>query len=208
MGQSSSASRAQRAATRAEEQRRQQIADTTRQVNAVYDAPERKQQQADFLSALRERFTTDANRQKDVATRQLKFANARAGLTGGSQDVDSRRTLGEEYTRGLLEAENRAQGSLADLQARDEDSRQQLIGLAQSGADATTTAQRAGALQQANAAAARDSAFTRGLGEIFGATAEGYKKKEEAAAFRRGQQQPLGGLFTGGFAAAGRYGSR
>lgn len=195
------ADRAQREAKQAEQQRQAQIAQTTGQINQIYDAPERQKQYADFVSAVRQRYTDDANRQKGVATRQLKFANARAGLNGGTQEVDSRRTLGEEYQRGLLEAENRAQGSLADLRNRDEESRLQLTGLAQSGLDATTAAQRAGAALRTNTGAARDASGLRGLGDIFGGTVDTYKKQQDAANFRRGQQAPLGGLYTGGFAA-------
>lgn len=206
MGQDSSAKRAQREATRAEEARQARIADTTRRINKVYDAPARQQQYSDFVSAVRKRYVDDANRQKAVATRQLKFANARAGLTGGSQDVDSRRTLGEEYTRGILDSESKAQGALADLRNQDEQSRLQLIQLGQSGLDATTAAQRAGALARSNAASALDGSAVRGLGDIFGATADTYKRQQEAAAFRRGQQAPVGGLYSSGFATNFRRG--
>lgn len=178
--------RARQAAEQTEQNRQARITNTTGAINAAYDAPQRKQQYADFVNAVRQRYTDDANRQKDVASRQLKFSNARGGNTGGSTDVDTRRTLGEEYSRGILDAEGKAQGSLADLQAQDEQSRQQLIGLAQSGLDQTTAAQRAGASTQFNAASARDSAFGKGLGEVFGGTADIYKKQQEAAAFRRG----------------------
>src|SRR5688572_11550915 len=106
MGSSNSA---QRQAQRAEADRQARIASTTSRINSVYDAPGRQAQYDDFLSAVRQNYTEDATRQKTTADRDLKFSMARSGLHGGSADVDARRTAGEEFQRGILQAEDRAQ---------------------------------------------------------------------------------------------------
>jgi hypothetical protein len=185
----SSARRAQREARDAENARRDAITRTTGDVNRIYDAPERQAGYNDYLGAVRKRYTDDANRQKSVADRGLKFSLARGGLSGGSADVDARRTLGEEYTRGILTAEDKAQGAVAGLKAQDEQSRLNLIQLVQSGLDATTAAQRANAQVAQSADAARGGATLTGLGDIFGTTANLYKTQQEAAERRRGARE-------------------
>lgn len=196
---SNSAKRAQRDAERAENERRAAIAQTTSRINSIYDAPERAQQANDFLNAVRENYVRDADKQKTVADRNLKFSMARSGLVGGSADVDAKRTLGEEYTQGIISAEGKAQGALADLKAQDETSRLNLIQLAQSGLDTTTAAQRAGAAIQASAQSMKADATSKGLGDIFGATANTYKTQQENAARRQGQLAPVGSLYGNGF---------
>jgi hypothetical protein len=188
---------AQHAAQRAEESRRLAIADTTQQVNQIYDAPQRQGQYNDYASAVRKRYTDDANRQKGVADRNLKFSLARGGLAGGSADVDARRTLGEEYSRGILTAEDKAQQAVQGLRSQDEQSRMNLIQLVQSGLDATTAAQRANAGVAQTAQQAQAGAVTGGLGDIFGQTASTYKTQQDAAARRAGILAPVGGSLYG-----------
>lgn len=192
MGQHNSA---QNAAQQAEQQRQYQIGQTTNQINAAYDAPARTKQYDDFLSAVRQNYTDDATRQKGVADRGLKFSMARSGLNGGSADVDARRTSGEEFQRGILQAEDKAQGALGDLKGADEQSRLQLIQMAQSGLDATTAAQRANAAISAGAQTSLSNAKANGLGDIFGQTIKTVGSQQEAAATRRGQTSAVGSLY-------------
>lgn len=192
---SNSAGRAQREAQDAETQRRAAIVRTTGDVNRIYDAPSRQAQYADYAGAVRKRYTDDANRQKLVADRNTNFSLARGGLTGGSADVDARRTLGEEYTRGILTAEDKTQQAVQGLKTQDEQARLNLIQLVQSGLDATTAGQRALAGVQQTAEQARTGAVTGGLGEIFGTTAATYKTQQEAAARRAGTLAPVGSLY-------------
>lgn len=199
MGSNNSAEKAQREAEQAERERQARIAETTAAINEAYDAPTRQAQYTDFLNAVRQNYVSDANRQKTVADRNLKFSMARSGLVGGSADVDAKRTLGEEFTRGILDSENKAQGALADLRSQDEASRLNLIQLAQQGLDSTTAAQRAGAAIQASAQGAKADSMAKGLGDIFGTTASIYKQQQEADARRRGQLAPVGSLYGSGF---------
>lgn len=164
-------------------------------VNNIFDSPERAAQHEEFLKALREFYTADANKQKGIADRTLKFSMARNGLTGGSASVDANRTLGEEYQKGLLDAENKAQGAYSDLQGQDENTRMSLLSAVRSGLDATTAAQRAGAQMQSNAASAQSQSMAQGLGDIFGQTATTYKAGQDAAAKRRGILDAYGSFY-------------
>ena len=195
MGTSNSAKKAQKQATRAEEERQAAMGQATGRVNAVFDSPERASQLDDFINAIREAYRIDADRQKGIADRRLKFAMARGGLTGGSAAVDANRTLGEEYTRGLVDAEARAQEAQGNLRGQDESSRLGLISMIRQGLDATTAAQRAGAAMQSNAQTAKGSALAQGLGDVFGSTAELYKRSEEASERRRGERAAYGSIW-------------
>lgn len=175
--------------------RRKQIGETTDRINSIYDAPERQAQYNDFVNAVREKYLGDASKQKAIADRETKFATARSGLTGGSRDVDAKRQLGEEYTQGILQAENRAQSALGDLKAQDNSSRMNLIQMAQSGLDAGTAATRAMANVKAGTAGALADSTTQGLGDIFANSAGIYRKQQEAAAMRAGRTAPLGSLY-------------
>jgi hypothetical protein len=195
MGSSNYARRAEKRATQAEAERQTAMQGATNRVNQVFDSPERGSQIQAFLQALRDQYTTDANRQKAIADRRLKFSTARSGLTGGSAAVDSNRLLGEEYTQGILGAENRAQEAAGNLRAQDESSRMAILSMIRQGLDATTAAQRAGSAMQANAQTVEGEAMGRSLGDIFGGTADIYKTQQEAAARRRGELSVNGSVY-------------
>ena len=191
-----SGNKATKRAERAEADRQARMAAGEASVNAAFNAPARQQQYTDFLKAVREGFMLDANRQKTVADRRLKFANARSGNIGGSVATDSNRRLGEEFTKGILDSENTAQGALADLKSDDEAARQSLIGMIRSGADATTASSRMMQLGQSNALGAKSRALTAGLGDIFSGTADVYLRSEDAAARRRGARDAQVSLYA------------
>lgn len=191
-------SKAQRAAQASEDARRAAIAGTTSRVNQIYDAPSRQAQYNDFVGALREHYTGDVNRQKTVADRNSKFALARGGLIGGSAEVDANRNLGEEYQKGLLNAENRAQSGLSSLKNQDEASRMQLIQLAQSGLDSTTAASRAMSNMSADTRGNMADAQAKGLGDVFASTAATRDRQLQAAERLRGQRSPVGSVWGPG----------
>lgn len=167
----------------------------TSAVNSVFDSPERVAQRQRFLQAMREFYTGDANRRKATADRNRRFSIARGGLTGGSADASSRRVLGEEYSRGLLDAENKAQGAYADLMGQDEAARLDLLGQVRQGMDSTTAAARSAALMASNAGSAQAKAQAEGLGDIFGDTAAAYTKQQDAAERRRGIIDAYGSIY-------------
>ena len=189
--------RASDQAQRAEARRRAQIKQATTAIDRVFTG--RTGQLGEFADALRAQFGAEARKQKKVADRELKFALARGGLTGGSADVDARKLLGEEFQEGLLKGERGVQASLADLAAADEASRQNLIALAQGGASLSSGTQAAARALQSNLAGAREDAAFTGLGDIFASTRDLYVKQQEAAARRLGLSEseiysdPFGG---------------
>ncbi len=186
------------AAAASDAARTQRISNATNAINGIYDSPQRQQQYSDFLGAVRSNYSTDLNRQQDIASRQTKFASARNGLTGGSADVDARTLLGQDYDRGIVNAETKAQGALSGLKASDNQARLNLTQLAASGLDTTTAAQQAASsLQQATGQALSNST-ANGLGDVFGAATKAYQTEQQAAATRAGYRQPLGSLYGTG----------
>lgn len=173
---------AEKEAKKSERTRQANIAASTGKVNAIFDAPSRQMQYADFGNALRQMYTQDANRQKVVADRNLKFSMAKRGLTGGSAAIDAGRTLNEDYSKGILNAERKAQAAVSDLQNQDQQSRLNLTQLAQTGADATTLGRQAAEGLAASAQNAQANAMAGGLGDIFGNTAAVYQKQNAADA--------------------------
>jgi len=183
----SGSNKATRQAAAQEAERQAEIARGTDLIDQAFAA--RQPQYDDFVSALREHYTADAERQKEIADRQLRFSMARGGLTGGSAQVDANTELGREFSEGILGAERQAQVGLADLMAKDDASRMNLLALVQSGADATTAAQQAGTAMRSNIQGAKAGGLAQGLGDIFGGTANLYKQQQEAAARRRGLKE-------------------
>lgn len=172
----------------AEEARRKaQVASSTSAIDRAFAG--RTSQLDDFVNALREDFTVEAQRQKVDADRNLKFSLARGGLTGGSAAADTGTRLGEEFQKGLLSGERLSQGSLADLISADEQSRQNLIALAQGGASVTGSAKNAANALQANIAGAKSRGGIEGLGDIFGDTRGLFVQQQEAAERRRGLRE-------------------
>lgn len=194
---------AQREAQREEQARQARTTASVGRINQAFDDPRRAQQIGDFLGATRSFYMNDLNRQKADTDRGLKFAMARSGNTGGSVAIDNARRVGEEYSRGVIEADRRAQGAAADLRAQDEQSRLNLIGLAQSGMDATTGNSRALQALQNNLQAGRATATAQGLGDAFGVFANLFRRSQEEAARRRGERYVYNTVFPGGFGYSG-----
>ena len=177
-------SSAQREAQRSEEARQAAIRQGSAQVESIFSSPERQQQYQDFYSASRELGMGDLNKQKAQADRSAKFALARGGLTGGSRARDVGTQMGQDYLDGLLTVDRRAQGSMADLMGADQQSKQNLLGLVQSGLDVTTANSSAASAMRANHQAGEATRMAGGLGELFG-TAASMKNASEAERIRR-----------------------
>lgn len=195
-------------ANRQEQARQQAIAATQARVNQVFNDPSRAADIADYVGAVREFQTDDLNRQKGDADRNLRFALARGGLTGGSTQRDQQQRFGEDYSRGLLEVERRAQGAGAELQAADQDARARLIQLATSGLDATTAAQQAGAALRTNLEAGRSTAMAQGLGDMFGGVKSFAGAAKDAAEKRRAAREYGNPLYQASPINAGMFGGR
>ena len=185
-------------AARLEQERQARIAEAQKRINGVFDNPNRKGEIADFVSALRDYHLQDLDRQKATTDRELRFAMARGGLTGGSVNVDKNREFAEEYLRGRLNVENRALGAGADLEARDQDARARLIQLATSGMDTTTAAQQAAASMGSNLESARATAYGQQMGDQFAGFGKFIKDRREEAIRRQGVRDSGIGYYGNG----------
>jgi hypothetical protein len=173
-------------ANRAEQQRQTNIKYTQSRVNQVFDDPQRKADIADFVNATRQYYQQDLDRQKADADRGLRFALAKSGLTGGSTQVDQQRLLADDYGRGLLQTEQKAQGAGASLEAADQDARARLIAQATSGLDATTAAAQSAAAMRSNIQAGKSEAQLGSLGDSFGQIGNFVKQVQDAQRYRQG----------------------
>lgn len=185
----SSSNKASEQAQQAEQQRQAAIEATQAAVNQVFDSPERAADIADLVNATRDFYTGDLNRSKEETDRQLRFALARGGLTGGSTQVDQAKKFAESYGRGLLDVERKAQGSGASLEAADQDARARLIQLATSGLDATTGAQQAAAALRSNIASSKSDMQQGAMANAFANFKTFLDRSQEAAARRRANEE-------------------
>lgn len=179
--------KATKRAEQAEAQRQAQISGNVQSINSAFAG--REPQYAQFSDALRQRLNTQFGQQRQLATRQNKFALAKQGLTGGSAAVDAGRRLTREAQEGALNVERTAQGAGADLRAKDEASRSQLIALAQSGSDIGNAGQQTASMLRANLSGAQNTDLANRLGDVFGGTATAYRTAQDAAQRRRGMTE-------------------
>jgi len=135
----SSSSKASRAAQRAEDERRAQIEETQRRIEAIFGSTEREADIQDYINSAREYNQQDIDRGKRENDRQLKFALARSGQAGGSTDIDQNQNLSEAYLRAVVEGERRAQGAGQGIRAADQQAKLGLFNQALGGLDMTTS---------------------------------------------------------------------
>jgi hypothetical protein len=178
--------RDERAQIGADTERQSRIDMTRGQIDRAFDAPERQSQYAGYADAMREYLSGELIKQKRDASRNLKFALAKSGQTGGSQSVDANANLGEEFNRGALQNERQVQGDVANLRGQDQLSRNSLLNLADGGLDLTSAMSRSSTALSNNLGNASVTAMGQGLGDVFADTGKTYKAINERVAQRRG----------------------
>lgn len=176
--------KATKRAEQAEAARQSQISSNVKGINSAFAG--REPQYAQFSQAVRDRLNTQFNQQRQLATRQNKFALAKQGLTGGSAAIDAGKRLTREGQEGAIQVERQAQGAGADLRAKDEQARNQMIALAQSGSDIGNAGQQTAQMLRANIAGAQNNDMVNRLGDVFGGTATAYRTAQDAKERRRG----------------------
>lgn len=177
-----------------EAERQARISANVSGINSAYAG--REGQYAAFADALRKKYTGDLTRQQDTASRNLKFELAGAGLTGGSVAKDQGADLGRQMTEGTVAAEQKVGAQEAALRGADENSRMQMISLAQAGGDIGNAAVQTGNMLRANYDANANGANT--LGDVFGGTAATYKAMQEARNLRRGLASSQEQIYSAG----------
>lgn len=189
-------SKAADAAAAADSTRQQNIQQTVGQINSAYGSPQRQAQYDSYGKSLNDYYTNQVNDQETANARNLKFANARSGLTGGSAAIDSNTGLQKDYSKGLLQASQAAQGGKAALQQADTNSKNQLISLAQQGNYVGAIPQQISLAQNSALQGASNYANANTLGSLFSGTAQVYGNEQAAAANRASQTKPIGGIYN------------
>jgi hypothetical protein len=175
---------AQREAQAEERRRQARIDATSRQIESIYSSPAREGEIGDYISAVRQRLLGDLNEKKAETDRQNRFALARSGQMGGSLQVDRSKRLNTVYGKGVLGVEQTAQAAGQDVRGADQQSRLQLLGLAQSGIDTTTAAQ---SLRN-NLFSDRPTQYANTLGQMFGGFTNYFDTSRNLAEQRRAEQ--------------------
>ena len=169
-----------------------QIAASVAAINSAYDSPQRQAQYSTYGNNLENYYTGQVNRSEATNARNLKFAMARSGLTGGSEAVDANTQLQKDYTSGLLNASRAAQQGEAALKQSDINSKNQLISLAQQGNFTGSIPGSIAASQDANLQAAQNYGNANALGNLFTGTTSIYQNEQNAAMQRKAQNSPFG----------------
>lgn len=180
------------AAAAMEADRRRMTDSTTARIDNIFDSPDRQVQYDDFVNALRQRAAIGIAEQKRVTDLNRTFDIARRGLTGGSRDVDTQRQAARQHQENVLGAESKTQDSLNDLKSRDAASRENLVGLANNGLDASTAAARAITSLQQNTSMAKDAAVSQGVGDTLAAGAGYFADQQQGKAYNAGRQSIYG----------------
>lgn len=192
MGTSNSATNA---ATAANAQQQAQINGTIGQINSAFNSPARQASYANYGNELNNYLTGNVNTQETQNARNLKFAEARSGLTGGSASVDANTQLQKDYTQGLLQASRAAQTGQAALEQSDIASKNQLVSEAEQGAYLGSIPTAVASATSANVGAAQNALNPNALGSLFGGTSAIYNNEQTAAANRKAQTSPIGSLY-------------
>ena len=128
----------------------------------------------------------EVNDQYADAERANRFGLARNGLLGGSADVDSNANLQEKTNEGLVQAKALGQQAASDLRTADEQSKQSLIAMAQSGIDTGTAQQMAQAQLNANAQSALGQRGGATIGNLFDNLSQAYLTRQIMQAANNG----------------------
>lgn len=180
---------ASNAAERRQDEEEARVAAGTSRVNSIFDGAGRQAQYNDFLTAMRQSYGRQLGDEKTKADLNNKFALARNGQYGGSVQKDRGVTLGKDYQKGLLEVERQSQSQLSGIKAADEDARNRLIGMIQSGLSGQEASTNAATLLQNNLQAGRTATNVNAFGDAFGTFTGLYKQSKEQAEYRRGLKQ-------------------
>lgn len=143
-------------------------------------------------------FLDPLNEQYSDATRNLTFNLARAGLGGGSAELDQTGRLKQRYDRGLLETANRGADASNALRRADEQSRLGLISSIRAGMDQGSALNAAESALQANIGQAQAQARAQALDNLFadvdttvrGAVLADAMRNADASYQRRGPSTP------------------
>lgn len=192
MGTGSSAANAANAANA---QQQAQIQNSVNQINAAYTNPNRTNQYEAYNKNLSNYYTGQVNDQEATNARNLKFAMARSGLSGGSAAIDSNTQLQKDYTQGLLQASQQAQAGTSALEQSDINAKNQMISMAQAGGSIGQIPGQVASQQQTSLNAAQNYGNANAVNNLFAGTSQIYNNEQTAAANRKAQTSPFGSYY-------------
>lgn len=184
----------------AERARQAAINSNVGQIRGIFADPSREAQYAQLESDTTQLGKRELDRQSGDATRQLAFALARGGQTGGSAEIDEGAKVTRSYNDGLLKISRAAQSAGSRLRAADQDTQNQLIAQAQSGLSVGNANSLALTGMRQNILANRADLPAETLGNAFAGVADVYRSSLDSQAYRRGYEQSgsLYGTYGGG----------
>lgn len=109
----------------------------------------------------------DLDKDRSITERDLGFMLARAGLSGGSRDVDVNRDILDTYNQGVLKAASMGTETANNARSADDQTRVKLIQNIQAGLDEGQAAQQAYEGMANNARSAQDDASSATLKGFF-----------------------------------------
>jgi hypothetical protein len=192
MGTGNSAANAANAANAAQQT---QIQKAVGQITSAYSNPNRQAQYDAYGANLNKLYTGQVNTQEATNARNLKFADARSGVTGGSAAVDSNTQLQKDYSSGLINASQQATAGTNALKTADINSQNQQISLAQQGNYTGAIPTLTGEAMSANLGNAQNAGNATALGNMFAGTQGIYQNEAVAAANRKAQISPFGSYY-------------
>lgn len=179
-------------------------------INKIYDSPDRQKQYDQLGADTTKYYTDDVNQQEAINARKLKFALARSGLAGGSEQAYQGQQLGQAYDKAIIAATRQGQSAEANLRSQDEQQRQNLINMAEAGLDAGTASNEATNSLRNNLLSANASSTADSLGNMFGDFSSMYQQSQDQKAARQGALYGYGSVFSspmyGGQQSGGGYG--
>ena len=177
------------------QQQQASIAKSVGQITNAYSNPNRQAQYDQYGKNLGDYFTGQVNTQEATNARNLKFADARSRLTGGSAAVDANTQLQKDFTNGLINASQQTTAGVNALKNSDIQSKNQLIGLAQQGNFTGVMPTQAAQAMSASLGAAGNYGNAKSLGNLFAGTQGIANNEATAAANRKAQTTPFGSFY-------------
>ncbi len=166
-------------------------ANLTNAADQWYTDPSREAQTHSFMGVLRGQLGDQTQRGFTDLSRNTKFRTARAGLTGGSQDISRQGRNLDSLFGEQLGNEAQVQDAGNKLRTQDFGTRQSLIDQAYGVSDIGQSAQRRNSMNLAEGPDWAKLVYGAGKG-----IAGGFAKRQESQAFMdamRGQRGPVGG---------------
>ncbi|MDP3164366.1 MAG: hypothetical protein Q8N06_02765 [Hydrogenophaga sp.] len=178
--------------------------------DAALSAYERSKTAGTEREALYGKFASDAKalqlddltKDRGLAERDVDFDLARRGLFGGSRQIDTDREIEDQFNRGVLTADNNAQGVANTARMNDESTRISLMNSIRSGMGEADAASAAFNSMQNNAKDAETQARNQSVGGFFDAIRGAATAGQQASAYEKEFKK----YQTGGGSAGGSYG--